>query len=563
MKRLTIAKKINFIIISSIIIIALSIGFAISSQIEKALFKISEENLVSLLNSNYNYLDSLYEGEWSIQDGKLFKGNITADTMNTTLDKILTETGVAATIFLEDMRIATNVQTNGVRAIGTTANPKVSEKVLNGEMYAGLADVNGLQYLTAYQPIQDYNKKVIGMWFVGKPIEVINEIVTTILIIVYAVMTIVGALTVIISLLVVRKVVQPIRQMRQQLFDIAAGGGDLTQELHINSKDEIGDLAASFNQMLATLRVMMKEIALTTTEITASCEDLHQCAAQTTQLADNMTATLHTVADGAEVQRQITQESEDNINQLQNNIVQVVGAIQQADISSERSTTQVNYGNEAIHQIVKQMESIRWSVSESEKVIKQLGDQSKEIGSISDVITDIADQTNLLALNAAIEAARAGEHGKGFAVVADEVRHLAEQSKDSAHQIMQLITAVQINTEKAVQMMIKGSTEVNAGFEVVRNTEGAFTNIEASIKEVKSQFEQIIQLSNTMEHSICNVQKQTIELTSIADESATNTIKAATISDQELASMEEITTSAKSLENAAGGLQSLIHKFKF
>ncbi|MEG0451228.1 MAG: methyl-accepting chemotaxis protein [Lysinibacillus sp.] len=401
------------------------------------------------------------------------------------------------------------------------------------------------------------------MWFVGQSIEAIESAISNVRNTILLIILVIGFITVGISLFFVRKIVQPLRTIRKQLHDIAQGEGDLTQELHVNSKDEIGDLAISFNQMLATLRAMMREISNTAAEITVSCEDLYASASQTVNFSNDMTHSLHSVAEGAQSQREIAQQSEVNISSLHHDIDSVAEAIEQAESNAENTSNQALKGNEIIQKVVVQMETIRWSVSESEKVIQRLGDQSNEIGSISDVITNIADQTNLLALNAAIEAARAGEHGKGFAVVAEEVRHLAEQSKQSAHQITKLITAVQANTNNAVKMMSTGTTEVTSGIKIVGHTEPAFSEIASSIHTISQQFAQITQLTNQMEASIKNVHEQTTEMTSIAEEAASNSKKVATISDQELTATEEITASAKSLEQASEGLQILINRFKF
>lgn len=560
---MSISKKINTLILISIIFLAVAVSYAITTQVEKSMLETSEDHLMNLSYSNYQYLDQLYKGDWVVKNNTLYKDNMSVNEMNNTLDELNTETGVVATIFLGDVRVATNVKTNGERATGTTAMPEVASKVLNGATYIGKAEVVGTQHLTIYKPLKDASGKVIGMWFIGKPLEIIDQTITSVLTVVYTIIIIVGILTILLSMFIVRKIVKPIHQIRDQLSDISAGGGDLTQELHVNSKDEIGELATSFNNMLATLREMMHDISETATEITVSCEDLYQSASQTTQFTNDMVHTLHAVADGAQGQCEIARKSETQMNTLHVSIGHVVGAIEHADHSSEHSTKQAHLGNDAIHQVVKQMESIRWSVAESEKVIQQLGEQSKAIGSISDVITGIAEQTNLLALNAAIEAARAGDQGKGFAVVAGEVRHLAEQSKDSAHQITQLISAVQNNTTKAVQMMTKGSLEVVSGIHVVSNTENSFTSIADAIYEVSSQFNYIIDLTNSMEQNIQNIQTQTYEMTAIAEETSTNTLKATDLSEQELASMEEITASAKSLEEAAEGLQTMIHRFRF
>lgn len=563
MKRITITTKINGLIIASIVFIALAISFGANQIVEKSLLTAYEENLHNLSYSNYQYLDTLYEGAWHIENNSLYKGNTEVTTMNGELDALLSNTNTVATIFLNDTRIATNVQINNERATGTQADEQVAQQVLNGEMYVGVADVVDIPHLTVYTPIKDASGTIIGMWFVGQSIEKIDDAIAAVRNVILAIIAVVGMITIALSLVIVRKIVEPIKAIRSQLADIAQGEGDLTQQLNVSTNDEIGDLAGSFNQMLTTLRTMMNEISHTAEEMTVSCEDLYESAAQSTNFTNTITNSLHDLAAGAETQRQITAKSEDDIDALHTNINHIAQAVGLIEQSTVHTSAQAAAGNDAIQKVVAQMESIRWSVLESERVILQLGDQSNEIGSISDVITGIADQTNLLALNAAIEAARAGEHGKGFAVVAEEVRHLAEQSKQSAHQITELITAVQANTKKAVQMMSKGSQEVSAGITVVGNTEHTFSAIHDAIQSEGVQFKQIVQLTDRIETSIQNVHDVTLKTSEIAEESSLNARSAAQNSDQELAAMEEITASSKALEHASEGLLSLINRFKF
>ncbi|MEG0384127.1 MAG: methyl-accepting chemotaxis protein [Solibacillus sp.] len=563
MKSFSISTKINVLIISSITIIAIAIILGVNYQIEKTMLQTYEKNLLNLSTSNYQHLDARYEGSWAIQNNALTKGNVNVESITPLLDDMGSDMNIVSTIFSNDTRVATNVQIDGKRAIGTQASKAVSKKVLNGETYIGVAEVVGSPHLTVYKPLQNAQGEIIGMWFVGQSIEAIDAVISNIRNTIILIILVIGFITVGISLFFARKIVQPLHTIRKQLHDIAQGEGDLTQELHVHSKDEIGDLAVSFNQMLATLRTMMREISNTSAEITTSCEDLYASASQTVNFSNDMTQSLHSVADGAQCQREIAQQSEANISSLHHDIDSVAEAIEHAESNAEDTSKQARKGNEIIQKVVVQMETIRWSVSESEKVIQRLGNQSNEIGSISDVITNIADQTNLLALNAAIEAARAGEHGKGFAVVAEEVRHLAEQSKQSAHQITQLITAVQANTNTAVKMMSTGTMEVTSGIEIVGHTETAFSEIASSINSISQQFTQITQLTNKMEASIKNVHDQTTEMTSIAEGAVSNSIKAATISAQELAATEEVTASTKSLEQASEGLQLLINRFKF
>jgi methyl-accepting chemotaxis protein len=195
-------------------------------------------------------------------------------------------------------------------------------------------------------------------------------------------------------------------------------------------------------------------------------------------------------------------------------------------------------------------------------MIKLLGNHSQKIGKILEVISQISDQTNLLALNAAIEAARAGEHGRGFAVVADEVRKLAEESKHSADQIADLIATIQNDTARAVNIMEKGNTEVQNGLQVVDTAGQSFQQILQSIQGVTSQIQEVAATSQEISASSEEITASVEEVASIASEAAASTNQVATSAETQLASIQEITQSINELSKLALDLQDTVNQFK-
>ncbi|MDI3410147.1 methyl-accepting chemotaxis protein [Bacillus sonorensis] len=165
--------------------------------------------------------------------------------------------------------------------------------------------------------------------------------------------------------------------------------------------------------------------------------------------------------------------------------------------SSESAQMSIE-GTKAIEKVSTQMKSINETVVSLSEAFRHLSERSNEIGNITEVITSIAEQTNLLALNAAIEAARAGEQGKGFAVVADEVRKLAEQSAHSAEQITKLITIIQHDTKQTMNTVMSATSEVKEGLVVVNEVDGAFGKIEDSIKEAVAQINDVTALVKSL-----------------------------------------------------------------
>jgi len=233
--------------------------------------------------------------------------------------------------------------------------------------------------------------------------------------------------------------------------------------------------------------------------------------------------------------------------------------VAEAAVSSNQETKK---GNAVVVQTVVKMNDIHDKVESSANVVNTLGERSKEIGQIVSIITEISNQTNLLALNAAIEAARAGEHGRGFAVVADEVRKLAEQSGKAAEKIRSLIIEIQTETQKAVIAMNEGSIAVAEGIEQVRQTGESFQSITKMIEDMSAQSQEVSAVVKQVNANTQRMVEMAETITFISEQSASNTQSMAAASEEQLASMEEISSSSTSLARMAEDLQVIVNKFK-
>lgn len=369
------------------------------------------------------------------------------------------------------------------------------------------------------------------------------------------------ALAVVLGWFIARMIAHPLTKVA----DIAnrVSEGDLNVEsLRIDSKDEIGQLASAVNKMVENLRNLIREVKETAEHVASSAEELSATSEQTGKAAEQIALTIQEVASGAEKQVHSVEESSKIISEMSSGVHQIANNAQNVTVASQKAAEVAQEGNRAIHTAVKQMSSINQTVTELAAMVKGLGDRSREIGQIVEVITAIAEQTNLLALNAAIEAARAGEHGRGFAVVADEVRKLAEQSAHSAQQIAELIGNIQNETAKAVQSMEKGTGEVATGIEVVNSAGHSFEQIQRSVNDVAAQIEQVSAAVEEMSAGSEQMVQSVRLITEIAETTATGTQNVSAATEEQLASMEEISASASSLANAAERLQNLVATFK-
>lgn len=563
LNKLKISTKLNSLVIGVILFLSITVSVVTKNEIEDAMMSVFTDHVKVESKLGYNWLNERYKGDWSIQNGQLYKGNTKINDNYEIVDKIGSLTNGAATIFQGDTRITTNVKKDGQRVVGTKADPKVTKVVLDkGKTYIGVANVVGEDYVTIYKPLKDQNGQIIGMWFVGAKIALINNTILLVLKSLTIVLIICGIAAILWTLLITRRITKPLLKINHQLKEIAEGEGDLTKELSVKTQDEIGDLADTFNKMLANLRTMIQQITLTSEQITVSSEALTASANQTAQATNQITSSIQEVSTGAETQGHVAVESSRAMDELTENIQQVADTTSAVSEAATETSEEANKGNDSIQSLIHQMHQIDVSVNNSAEVVKQLGEHSHEIEKITEVIMEIADQTNLLALNAAIEAARAGEHGKGFAVVAGEVRKLAEQSKESADQIVELISTIQKYTSHAVNAMEKGTQEVAQGMEVVQETGEGIGKILLSVKQVASQIQEVSALSEEMAASVEEVDASIEHMAGIAQESADNTQHVATASEEQLASMEDVASSSASLSKMAEDLQQLVHKFK-
>ncbi|WP_433751436.1 methyl-accepting chemotaxis protein [Paenibacillus amylolyticus] len=354
---------------------------------------------------------------------------------------------------------------------------------------------------------------------------------------------------------------RPIKKMNEAAMAIA--NGDLTGEtIMLKNKDELGTLAASFNTMSGNLRSMIESVSMTSEQVAASSEELLASAEQNTQASEQISQTVEELAVGTSDQVDIVKRSSQAMNEMALGSEQIAELAQSVSVSAVDAANQSSEGNMIIQQAVEQMGSVRNSIASLTELVTGLGERSAEIGTITEVINNIARQTNLLALNAAIEAARAGEHGRGFAVVAGEVRKLAEESSTSAQKITDLVQLIQKDTDHAVQAVKVNSSETEAGIEMVTAAGQAFEQISDAVNKVAGEIQEVSAGSEEMSASTTEVVGYVSQISNIAGEAAGGVHNVSAATQQQLASMEEIASSAGSLSKMAEELQEQINKFK-
>lgn len=359
-----------------------------------------------------------------------------------------------------------------------------------------------------------------------------------------------------------RIITKPIVQASHHVNRIASG--DLTVlPLDVKSKDEIGQLGRSVNEMTVELRRLVGEVKATSELLAVSSGSLASISSEANQAGRQVGGVVERLADATESQLRGVEESGRALEEIAQGVQRIAESSGGAAEQAANAAKQAHEGQSAIRDAGKQMDAIRSSVGHTAEEIRTLQARSGEIGEIVNAIKDISTQTQLLALNASIEAARAGDAGRGFAVVAGEVKKLALQSESSAETIDALISGLQEATRRAAEAMELGLADVVQGEVVIGDAKSAFDAILAQTDGVASQIQEISAASEQMSASSEEVTASMEDIARVAKDSSDEAQVAAAATEEQLASMEEIASSASSLNDSAQRLRQLVSRFQY
>lgn len=368
-------------------------------------------------------------------------------------------------------------------------------------------------------------------------------------------------LGIITALITSRTIANPINKVMERINLIA--NRDLSLEpLKTKSKDEIGQLIGSTNLLNNNMRELLQQMNTVSETVNSQGEELTQSANEVKAGSQQIATTMQELASGTESQANIA-------NDLSTVMESFTVKMQEANENGEniyKSSNDVlgmtTEGAQLMEVSVKQMATVDRIVQEAVDKVKGLDAQSQEITKLVSVIKDIAEQTNLLALNAAIEAARAGEHGKGFAVVADEVRKLAEQVGVSVTDITGIVDSIQTESTGVVDSLQGGYKEVEKGTDQMRTTKETFTEIDGAVKGMVEKIQTVTNNLSEMSISSQKMNTSVEEIASVSEESAAGVEQTSASAQQASSSMEEVSDSSDELAKLTEELNGLIRQFK-
>ncbi|GIP47539.1 hypothetical protein J53TS2_11300 [Paenibacillus sp. J53TS2] len=358
----------------------------------------------------------------------------------------------------------------------------------------------------------------------------------------------------------IRMIAVPLDRLTETTRQISEG--DLTKRVdYLNRPDEIGALANQFQRMVDHLRGMIVNVRDTTNQVVLSSEQLSAGAEQTTKAIEHVTVSIQEMAASSERQLSELEAGALGMGEMSHQASMMSEQIHAVSETMEKTTAAAGEGNSSVLSVVEKMERIQQTVDELGEVIQALGLHTANIGGIIEVITGIAQQTNLLALNASIEAARAGEEGRGFAVVASEVRKLAEGSEQSAKQIAELIGSVQAEVERAVGSMEDAKQGVQEGILAVDTSGRSFSRIRKAVRSAADKMEGIVADAKGMAAGTEIARESIKGSRQVSEEHVGNTQSISAAAEEQLASVEEIASSAADLSRMAEQLKGIVDKF--
>ncbi|MFC3749561.1 methyl-accepting chemotaxis protein [Paenibacillus sp. GCM10012306] len=502
------------------------------------------------------------------------EGNPDFTSLQKQLDQIQKDQGVMSWSYiwsLKDDQVTTQAYTSNLNEIYKP-----------GALFADLAPIHleaaKKVYSTGISEVTDVFKDPFGTWrTVISPIKQDGKVIAVIGIDYSAdyinqlssqarnkqlLLTIIGIIIIaLVIYAVITRTLKPLKSIVDVSNRIAAG--DLSSSpLSYNSADEIGQLNTAIVKMQDSLRTLILNIQESSEHVATSSEQLTASSQETESYSVQVNSDMTEVAEKTLMNSKITEETVIVLEETAIGIQRIAESTSSASEESEQMASSAQNGYDSLDRLQNQMNNITESVTRIADVIQVLNSQISEINTMTNLITDVAEQTNLLSLNASIEAARAGEHGKGFAVVATEIRKLAERTGRSASTIAEHLGSITQSTAQSQVIAQEGQQEVHKGLELMKEAAQSFNQILESTKNVSMQMQEISASSQQISASSEEVTASMTELRNVSGEIAKKSDQVSSSSELQLQFIQEVAQATESLSLTSQSLQELIQRFK-
>lgn len=356
-------------------------------------------------------------------------------------------------------------------------------------------------------------------------------------------------------------IARPVKMLAEQVRSIASG--DMTVSvLQVRTRDEIGTLVRDFNRMTDNLKTMIGQLLQSSTQVSDTSVELRKSAGQTGEAAKQIAVAIQEVASGSERQSEITSDANMSALEIRRGMDHIAQSVDSVVKNSADASTKAEEGNRILQATAVQMQTINEKASETEEAVHILSGKAKEIHAMLELVTNVSKSINILGLNAGIEATRAGMQGKGFIVIAEEIRKLADQTAKAVHEIKNLVEDIDLYNAKAVNAIEESVGAVKDGLEKVQSASEAFDGISRSIADMSGRTEEVsavVQQVNAGSHMLASSMTQIMEFsreTAASSEEVTASVQEQTVW------MTEVSSAAGKLSDMASALRDSIRKFK-
>jgi len=505
-----------------------------------------------------NSISNMVIGDWTENKGILYKGQSAIhDSYQNYLDSLSKETGIQFTIFYGDTRrITTLIGKDGNRLEGSKADPAVIDEVINrGNAYLSTnLKISGDNYYAYYLPIKNTDDSVAGMLFIGRDTADMKAKIASISILMTAILAAFVIMGIVTAFILIKRSNKAIGDIVDSLKKLESG--ELTFRIDndtFDRTDELGVIAGTSAELRDKLQDVIRTTIELSDEVTRSGENLSSSAETASQVSEQVANAVGEISKGAVSQAQNIQNSMNNTIEMGNHIDEITAKVEGLSLASDEMKDGTSRTVTAIDSLMTHNENVKASMHEIGENINSTHDAVNDIAEASGIITSIAEQTNLLSLNASIEAARAGEYGRGFSVVANEIRGLADQSKTAAEKINRILNNLVSQSEASVTTIAKLDEVVKAQNEQLIKTKNDMDSVVVNVDKVDGSTKVIAAKAEGLEKLKDSFSSIIEELSAISEENAAST-------EETNASMEELSATSAVISESAMKLKDLAEK---
>lgn len=527
-KGMRLAFKLSLTVSIPLLLITL-IGIAISVGKQNSISKNLVEREVSGIAASVReaYIEMADGADFAMSGDTLKKGNETLSENYELIDKLKQERDVELSIFYGDTRVLTTLKdSSGKREINKKMSKEIYDIIQRGESYfTDDLELFGVPYSGCYVPLYQPNSdKIVGSIFCGRSQAEVNATVHSTIVSMALSMMGVFIVAIVIGMFVITRIVKHLDGAVDYLGTLSKGALNLTVKKDlVVRKDEVGDIARAIQRLVESMRDIITNITTSSQALQGFSEEFSASFDRIAESINNVNIAVDEIANGSSSQAAETMSASQKVTQMGTALDETTANVETLGSSSVKMREYNKTAAKNLDELSAISETTKSSVLLVQNQTNQTNDSAQEIREATELITDIANQTNLLSLNASIEAARAGENGRGFAVVADEIRNLSEQSRESAERIVEIVNTLIANSNTSVTTMNEVAENIRTQNNKIEETGEMFRSLNEEIAEVTEAIEKIRKQTEALDVQKKEVLDIVDGLAAIAEQNAAGT----------------------------------------